>query len=124
MLKKVLHTGIQVDNLEKSIELYRSVGFEVMNRFEKPVPHARVALVQKGETAFELWEFEDQTHPHVAHIRNHVAFFSDDLEKDVKAMVNLGYKLVIPIKEGVTLRYAFVCDKAGAMYEIATDKTS
>ncbi|HTE21601.1 MAG TPA: VOC family protein [Candidatus Limnocylindria bacterium] len=123
MLKQVLHTGVEVADLAKTIELYKSLGFEIANEFEKPEPKARVATVKKGDTAFELWQFEDKSHPQVAFIRNHVAIYSDDLGKDVQQLVDSGYKLVIPITDGVILRYAFVQDAANAScYEIATKK--
>ena len=122
MLKQVLHTGVEVADLAKAIELYKSLGFELHRQFEKPEPKAQVATVKKGETAFELWQFEDKDHPQVAFIRNHIAIYSDNLEQDIKQLVADGYKLVIPITEGVILRYAFVQDPSGACYEIATEK--
>lgn len=123
MLKHILHTGIEVADLVKSVELYKSLGFEVANEFEKPEPKAKVTTVKKGDTAFELWQFEDKNHPQVAYIRNHIAIYSNDLEQDVQQFVGGGFKLVIPITEGVILRYAFVQDPAGAFcYEIATNK--
>ncbi|HSX33512.1 MAG TPA: VOC family protein [Candidatus Saccharimonadales bacterium] len=125
MLKNVLHTGIEVADLAKSIELYRNLGFEVANEFDKPEPKAKVATVKNDDTAFELWQFEDKDHPQVAFIRSHVAIYSDDLENDVQQLVDSGYKVVIPVTEGVILRYAFVQDPAGAFcYEIATRKES
>ena len=123
MLKNVLHTGVEVADLAKSVELYKSLGFEVANEFVKPEPKAKVATVKKDDTAFELWQFEDKDHPQIAFIRSHVAIYSDDLEKDVQQLVDIGYKVVIPITEGVILRYAFVQDPSGAFcYEIATKK--
>jgi len=122
MLKHVLHTGVEVSDLAKAVALYENLGFEVINKFEKPEPKAHVATVKKDSTAFELWQFENKTHPFVAFIRNHIAFYSDDLEKDVNNLVNDGYNLVIPITEGVLLKYAFVQDPSGACYEIATEK--
>ena len=113
---------MRVDDLEKSIKLYLQLGFKVVNRFEKPKPSAHVAVVQKDETAFELWQFNDATHPEVKIIQNHIAIYSDNLEKDVKELVNAGYKQVIPITEGVTLRYAFIQDRTGTNYEIASEK--
>lgn len=125
MLKNILHTGIEVADLAKSVELYKSLGFEVANEFEKPEPKAKVVTVKKDDTAFELWQFEDKEHPQVAYIRSHVAIYSDDLENDVQQLVNDGFKLVISITEGVILRYAFVQDPTGAFcYEIATNKTT
>lgn len=122
MLKKVLHTGVEVADLTKAIELYKSLGFEVTKEFDKPEPKAKVAIVARGEASFELWQFEDKEHPQVAFIRNHVAIYSDDLENDVQRLVDSGHNLVIPVTEGVVLRYAFVQDAAGACYEIATEK--
>jgi catechol 2,3-dioxygenase-like lactoylglutathione lyase family enzyme len=123
MLSRVLHTGISVADLDNAIALYESLGFEITNRFEKPEPKARVATVHRGEAAFELWQFEDTTHPQVAFIRNHVAIYSDDLHADIKRLITDGYKLVIPITDGVVLRYAFVQDASGTCYEIATEKS-
>jgi catechol 2,3-dioxygenase-like lactoylglutathione lyase family enzyme len=124
MLKRILHTGVAVESLDKTLALYESLGFEIANRFEKPEPRAQVATVKKGDTAFELWQFEDTAHPQVPFISNHVAIYSDDLENDVADFVRQGYTLVIPMTEGVVLRYAFVQDAAGMCYEIATEKTT
>lgn len=122
MIKRVLHTGIEVENLEKTVELYLSLGYKIHNKFEKPEPKASVVTVKKADTAFELWQFHDKTHPQIAFIRNHVAIYSDDLDNDLKGFIRKGYKLVIPATNGVVLRYAFVQDAAGATYEIATEK--
>lgn len=123
MLRKILHTGVSVADLEQAIALYASLGFSVANRFEKPEPKARVATVKKDETAFELWQFEDTNHPLVAFIKNHIAIYSDNLAEDIEALTQQGHKLVIPITEGVVLRYAFVQDASGTCYEVATEKT-
>lgn len=123
MLKRVLHTGVAVDDLEKSVAMFTALGFQIKNEFEKPEPKAKVATVIMGDTAFELWQFEDKTHPQVAFISNHVAIYSDDIESDVQELVGRGYKLVIPPTDGVVLRYAFVQDPSGLCYEIATEKS-
>jgi catechol 2,3-dioxygenase-like lactoylglutathione lyase family enzyme len=47
MLARVLHTGIEVADLATAISLYTSLGFEVVNEFEKPEPKAKVATVKK-----------------------------------------------------------------------------
>ncbi|HSW98805.1 MAG TPA: VOC family protein [Candidatus Saccharimonadales bacterium] len=122
MLKHVLHTGVAVADLEKAVQLYESLGFAVHKRFEKPEPKAQVATVKKGGTAFELWQFVDAGHPLAAFIRNHVAIYSDNLEADLDALIAQGCKLVIPVTEGVVMRYGFVQDAAGCCYEIATEK--
>lgn len=122
MLKNILHTGLTVPNLKKAIKLYENLGFKVVNKFEKPKPKAQVAVVQNGEAVYELWKFQDTTHPHVQFMSNHVAILSDSLQVDVDELIRQGYKLTIPITEGVTLKYAFVQDPAGTNYEIATKK--
>ncbi|HSW37801.1 MAG TPA: VOC family protein [Candidatus Saccharimonadales bacterium] len=121
MLKKVLHTGVQVADLNKAIQLYEGLGFSVVKEFDKPEPKAKVAWVRNREMVIELWQFLDKKHAEVQYISSHLALSSDNLEKDVKALVSQGYKLVIPITQGVILRYAFVQDPAGANYEIAED---
>jgi methylmalonyl-CoA/ethylmalonyl-CoA epimerase len=122
MLKHILHTGVEVADLDNAIALYKSLGFEIHNKFEKPEPKASVATLKKGDVAFELWRFHDKEHPQVAYIRNHVAIYSNDLENDARQLVASGYKLVIPVTEGVIMRYVFVQDAAGTCYEIATKK--
>ena len=94
----------------------------MVNKFHKPEPAAEVVTVQKGDTAFELWQFIDTKHPQVPYIRSHVAIYSDSLEEDIHQLEVQGFKIVIPITEGVILRYAFLQDPAGANYEIATEK--
>jgi catechol 2,3-dioxygenase-like lactoylglutathione lyase family enzyme len=121
MLKRVLHTGVRVADLDTAVALYISLGFTVSGHFEKPEPKASVTTVQKDGAAYELWHFEDETHPYVPFISHHIAIYSDDLAHDVDELVSEGYKLVIPITDGVKLRYAFVQDAAGACYEIGTE---
>ena len=81
-----------------------------------------MAHVTKGDMTFELWEFEDTSHPQAVFIRNHIAILSDNLREDVERLQETGYKLTIPITDGVIMRYAFVQDPAGANYEIAIKK--
>lgn len=123
MLKKVLHTGISVNDLDQTVARFKTLGFTIRNQFEKPDPKAKVVTVEKGEAAYELWQFQDTQHPHVQYIQNHIAFYSDDLPTDLAELERQGFKTVIPITDGMILRYAFVQDPSGATYEIATEKT-
>lgn len=123
MLKKILHTGLAVNDLDSALKMYKLLGFEVAKRFHKPDINADVAMVEKGETVFELFEFHDQDHPQVEFIRNHVAIYSDAIEEDVDTLQKQGYRLTIPITEGIIFRFAFLQDEAGTNYEIATAKT-
>jgi methylmalonyl-CoA/ethylmalonyl-CoA epimerase len=122
MLKRILHTGLAVPNLEDAIKMYQILGFKVVNRFSKPDLKAEVALLSKGETTFELFQFNDPSNPQVQFIRNHIAIYSDSIEEDVTNLLEQGYKLTIPITEGVIFRYAYVQDASGTNYEIATEK--
>jgi catechol 2,3-dioxygenase-like lactoylglutathione lyase family enzyme len=123
MITHVLHTGVRVADLQKSIELYQKLGFRVEEEFTKPEPKCKAAIMKKGEIAFELFEFEDVAHEYVKYISNHIAFYSDDIEHDVADFVAKGYKLVIPINDGTLLRFAYVQDPSGAFcYELATEK--
>ncbi len=122
MLKKVLHTGLAVPNLDDAVAMYESLGFSVAKKFHKPDLNADVAMVSKNETTFELFEFHSPEHPQVEFIRNHIALYSDDIDKDVERLISQGYKLTIPINEGMVFRFAFLQDKTGTNYEIATEK--
>jgi catechol 2,3-dioxygenase-like lactoylglutathione lyase family enzyme len=123
MLKKILHTGLAVADLESAVELYKSLGFEVVKKFNKPDINADVALVAKGEMTFELFEFHNRDHRQVEFIRNHIAIYSDAIEDDVNKLLKQSYRLTIPITDGVIYRFAFLQDKTGTNYEIATDKS-
>jgi catechol 2,3-dioxygenase-like lactoylglutathione lyase family enzyme len=122
MLKRILHTGLAVPDLDKALEFYHTLGFETTKLFNKSDIDADVALVTRGETAFELFEFHNPAHPQVEFIRHHVAIYSDDLEADINALTDQGCKLTIPITDGVIFRFAYVQDASGTNYEIATDK--
>lgn len=123
MLKKVLHTGIAVPSLNEAIKMYESLGFKITKRFHKADLGADVAMISKGETTFELFEFHNSDHPQVEYIRNHIAIYSDDIETDVQDLLNQGYELTIPINDGMVFRFAYLQDSTGTNYEIATEKS-
>jgi catechol 2,3-dioxygenase-like lactoylglutathione lyase family enzyme len=120
MITTFLHTGIEVQDLEKALKFYENMGFKVVKRFEKPEPKAHVAhIVSKDGTRIELWQFLDINHPQVEFIRKHIAFSSNDLKNDIQELVKNGCEVVIPITKGVVLTYAFVRDPSGNYIEIA-----
>jgi catechol 2,3-dioxygenase-like lactoylglutathione lyase family enzyme len=122
MLQRILHTGVAVPKLSQAIDFYKSLGFEVNRQFHKPDLDADIAMMVKGEATYEIFQFNNSSHPQVEFIRNHIAVYSDDLENDVEKLVSQGYKLTVPITEGVVYKYAFLRDSAGTNYEIATEK--
>lgn len=122
MLKNILHTGIAVPDLDEAIKLYQSLGFQISKQFHKDDINADIVMLSKGEATYELFKFYNEKHPQVQFIRNHIAIYSDALEEDLNQLLSKGYKLVIPITEGVVFRYAYLQDAAGINYEIATSK--
>lgn len=125
MLKQFLHTGVVVADLQQTIDLYQSLGFEVFKQFDKPEPKGKAAMLKQGDTVIELFQFEDMANPQVEFIKCHLAIYSDDLERDIQELVDAGYKLVIPVTEGVVYRYAFLQDPSGAFcYELDTEKST
>lgn len=122
MLRRFLHSGLAVPNLEKAVEMYGPLGFKVTKKFHKPDIDADVAMISNGEATLELFEFHNFDHPQVEFIRNHIAIYSDDIESDVKSFIDQGYKLTIPITEGMIFCFAYVQDAAGTNYEIASEK--
>ena len=81
-------------------------------------------MIARGDTTLELFEFHNPEHPQVEYIKSHIAIYSDDIENDVNTLIQQGYKLTIPITEGMVLKFAYVQDATGTNYEIATEKTS
>lgn len=119
MINKFLHYGFRVNNLDEAVKLYEHMGFTVKNKFDKPEPNAKAAqLSSESGVGIELWEFIDNNHPQVEFISSHIAFESDDFESDIKGLVQKGCELVIPITQGVTRIYAFLCDPSGNYIEV------
>lgn len=124
MIKRILHTGTAVPDIDEAVKFYESLGFEAAQRFHKPDLDAEVAMMVQGEACYEIFQFNNPDHPQVPFIRTHIALYSDSLETDVDAFIKQGYKLTIPITEGVIYRFAYLQDASGINYEIATEKTT
>ncbi len=119
MIKGFLHTGFEVDNLDDAIVLYEKLGFVLEKQFDKLEPHAKAAhMISVSGGKIELWQFLDKDHPQVQYISSHIAVESDDLEVDIRALVDAGCKIVIPATKGKTLTYVFVQDPSGNNIEI------
>jgi predicted enzyme related to lactoylglutathione lyase len=122
MIKKFWHVGVTVDDLDEAITQYELLGFTVEERFEKPEPHAFAAIVSHPNgSSLELWQWLDSTHPQVAYIKSHLAFISDDIEEDVKKLVQQGGEVVIPMTKGVLVTYTYIRDKSGNYIELAKE---
>ncbi len=123
MIRKFWHVGLSVENLDKAIAEYKKLGFNVAQKFEKPEPKAHAAhLTHPNGSGIEMWEWIDHDHPQVEFIKNHIAFQSDNIDKDIESLVAQGWEVVIPKTVGVTVTYSFVRDPSGDYIEIAEVK--
>lgn len=117
MITKFLHHGMKVNNLDESLEFYTSIGFKVIKRFKRDDLYATAAHVSSDGGVLELWQF-DEPHPQHEYIAKHAALETDDLVKEVEIFKHNGYKEVIPITQGKTLKYAFLQDEQGNCIEL------
>ena len=123
MIKKFWHVGVSAKDLEKTIHEYEKLGFVLAERFDKPEPEAHVAQMDHPSgVGVEIWQWVDENHPQTEYIKDHVAFVSDDLDKDVEEFVADGCKIVIPRTQGIKVEYVFVKDPNGKYLEIVQEK--
>lgn len=117
------HIGLTVKDLDKAIDQYESLGLKLVDKFEKPEPHANAALmIGKNGSGVELWQWIDKSHPQVEFIKSHIAFLSDSPREDVTELKKLGCKIIIPETVGMIVTYTFLEDPNGAYIEIAQTK--
>ncbi len=117
MITRMHHFGMMVDNLDKEIETYKSLGFILQKEFTKP--GMRAAMLGKDSAGIELIEFEDSSGETEQMIKKHSAFVSDNLDGDVRHYLDRGYQLAMPITAGkFAKRFAYVKDAAGNYIEL------
>lgn len=117
MIVRKHHVGMMVDDLEAEIKKYEEAGFRLSKRFTKP--GMKAAMLFKDETGAELFEFENPEGEQEQMIKQHTAYVSDELEKDVQDYLGRGCELAIPISKGViTKRFAYVKDRNGTYIEL------
>jgi catechol 2,3-dioxygenase-like lactoylglutathione lyase family enzyme len=117
MIIRKHHVGMGVDDLEAEIKKYETAGFKLDKRFTKP--GMKAALLFKDDAGAELFEFENPEGEQEQIIKQHTAYVSDDLEKDLQDYLDQGCELAIPITKGtITKRFAYVKDQAGTYIEL------
>ena len=118
MITRMHHFGMMVNDLDKAIEVYEKLGFEVFKRFTKE-PGMKAAMLFKDNAGIEFWEFENPSGELELMIKKHSAFVSDDLETDVKLFLDNGFTLAIPVSKGTIVeRFAYVKDPVGNYIEL------
>jgi methylmalonyl-CoA/ethylmalonyl-CoA epimerase len=101
MIKKLLHIGIAVNTLDRSMELFSKL-FEAVDPVKESVPDQRVnvALYKVGNVAVELTE---PTSPDSALAKflnkrgegvHHLSFEVDDIEGELRRLKEAGFQLV------------------------------
>jgi predicted lactoylglutathione lyase len=122
MIKKILHQSFEVEDLEKSVKYYESLGFKPAASFEKEEGKAKAQIVELGDFAFEIWQFNDKS-PEFYKIRNHIGAEVDDINETIEELIKLGSKIIIPITQGMTVEYfAFLEDLNGKIFELIVPK--
>ncbi len=128
---KIEHTGITVNDLEKSINWYKNnFGFEEVKRFEKPSLKLRGASLKLGENFLEIicpYDFNSDFANKRTNVIdalsaggiNHLALSVDNIEDSYKKLGESGAELISDLIES---RYFFCRDLDGVVLEIKGKK--
>jgi len=95
MVKKLLHTRMRVNDLEKTIQFYeQALGLKVARRHTSP-RGAQLAFLQTpgSEEEIELCQLKDAPSVAVQPDLMHLAFQVDNLEKFAAELATKGFKL-------------------------------
>lgn len=123
MIKKFLHCGMSVKDLDKAVSQYKKLGFKVTKEFEREELKGRAAMLEHPDAGgIELWQWQDRSIPQIEFIEHHLAFLSDNVEEDVRELVANGCEVVIPRTVGAVFIYSYVRDPNGTYLEIASPK--
>lgn len=132
-VKRVLHTGISVYNMEESVEWYRkNLGFEVVKEDGYVPPlKAKIVFIEKDGYQIELFEY---THPKkIPEERlmpntdlqtvgtKHVAFATDDMDALKAGFVENGVDIAHEVRMGGDA-VMFVRDCNGVLIEFIQQK--
>ena len=90
--RKLDHLGMAVSDVEKAKDFYVDVlGGNIIGTFRCDGNDFNVYFVKVGETVYEMYQEEV---PEAAQGKiDHVAYVSDDIERDYAFCVNAGYKI-------------------------------
>ena len=123
------HLGISVADLEASIAWYREkLDFKVVNRLTIDTIPAKIAFLQHGDFAVELFEVpgasplpEDRRVPNKdlrTHGTKHIALAVQDTKKVVDLLKERGVDIAKDITEVDQTIIAFIRDNTGNLIEI------
>ena len=123
------HLGISVADLEASISWYREkLGFTVVNRVTLDHIPAKIAFLQHGDFAVELFEVpgasplpEDRRHPNQdlrTHGTKHIALAVQDTKKVIEVLKERGVDIAMDVRVVDQTTIAFIRDNTGNLIEI------
>jgi len=119
---KILHTCLNVSNMEKSIDFYsKSIGLTFVSRREIKENNAEIAFL-KDETgnAIELTHWRDKKLLAEGDNFDHIAFQVDDIHSAVKELKSKGVTIAMePYSiSASTSKIAFIKDPDGNWLEL------
>ena len=124
---KILHTCLNVANLDRSIEFYRNqIGLRFVRRREVKQNHAEIAFLEDEDGAtLELTHWRDKKELKEGDNFDHIAFAADDVSATVEALKAHGVVIAMePYSlEGSTSRIAFIKDPDGNWLELIQVKS-
>jgi methylmalonyl-CoA epimerase len=133
-LNKIDHVGIAVADLEKSIELYKAMGFEFQGTEVVEDQKAKTAFFKIGESMIELLAATDPVSPIAKFIEKngnrggiaHMAIQVTDVQSKLAELKQKGFQLIDEVaKDGAHgSKIAFVHPKStgGVLLELCEKK--
>jgi len=101
MIDKIDHIGIAVENLEKSVALFKDVfGLELKEIEEVPEQMVKVAMFEIGEVHIELLEPTSPDSPIAKFIEkkgggiHHIAYHCSDIESTIEDFKGKGVRMI------------------------------
>lgn len=133
MLTKIDHLGIAVHDLDKSVEYYEnSLGLSCHGREEVDSQKVKTAFFEIGGVHLELLEPTSKDSPIAKFLEkngegiHHVAFRTDDIEKQLEQASNSGVQLIheAPFEGAANKLVAFLHPKSthGVLTEFCMEK--
>lgn len=119
---RILHTCINVANLDRSIEFYtEQIGLKFLSRREIKQNNAEIAFLKDEDgAAIELTHWRDKKELKEGDNFDHIAFAVDDVEATVQELKRGGVTIAMePYSlQGSTSKIAFIKDPDGNWLEL------
>ena len=95
------HLGFATPDIEATVNFYcDTLGFEVIHRTATPDGKTPIVFIKNGTMVYECYE-DKSLSAEAAKKIDHIAYDSEDIEKDFNYCVNKGYKITTDGIEGI-----------------------